>query len=128
MAYLLDTHTFLWFTNDDKLLSEKARKAISDPSTSKYISIATFREIAIKLKIGKLQLETSFQGLREQLTLNGFQLLNIEFEHTNEVCTLELHHADPFDRIIVAQAMVEKLTVITKDKNIAKYTEVQTVW
>lgn len=82
---------------------------------------------SIKLKINKLHLNMSFGDIREQLSINGFQLHNIDFEHTDKVSTLELHHADPFDRIIIAQALVEQLTVIGIDKNIAKYTDVQTV-
>ena len=128
MRYLLDTHTFLWFINGDRQLSEKAKKAIDNPDAIKRISIASLWEIAIKLNIGKLKIDMTFENLWQQIDKNGFELLPIKFEHTLELCSLELHHRDPFDRMIIAQSLVEDLTLISKDSNVAKYEGLRILW
>ncbi len=121
MEYLLDTHTFLWFINGDKELSKKAKNSIADPDASKFISIASTWEIAIKVNLGKLKLDMPFEELKQQIILNGFEILPITFEHTLKLCSLEHIHSDPFDRIIITQAYAENLTVISKDGNFSKY-------
>ena len=128
MRYLLDTHTFLWFITDDKQLSQKATKVIVNPDAVKYVSMASLWEIAIKLNIGKLELDMSYDELLQQMDINGFSLLPIEFAHTSALCTLEFHHGDPFDRLIIAQALVENLVAISKDKNFTKYDGLQLIW
>jgi len=128
MDYLLDTHTFLWFINDDRQLSRKASNAIANPDVTKYVSMASFWEIAIKLNIGKIELDMPFRELRQQMDINGFEFLPIKFEHTATLCTLEIHHRDPFDRIIIVQALVENLMVISKDKNFIQYQGLQLLW
>jgi len=128
MEYLLDTHTFLWFINGDAQLSIKAKEAISDPDAIKYISIASFWEIAIKLNLGKLSLDMSFVDLRQQVADNGFEILPITFAHTAELIPLELHHRDPFDRIIIAQSISERLILISKDGNFEKYRQLKMLW
>lgn len=120
MDYLLDTHTFLWFINGDPELSKNARNIIENGS-SKYISIATFWEIAIKVNIGKLELDMPFAELKVHAAKNGFELLPITFEHTNQLLNLPFHHKDPFDRIIISQAYCDNLTVISRDINFEKY-------
>jgi len=85
-------------------------------------------EIAIKLNIGKLELDFPYKTLTEQIDINGFELLHIGFEHTLAVSTLYLHHRDPFDRIIIAQALVEKLVIIGKDENFTKYQRLELLW
>ena len=79
MDYLLDTHTFLWFINDDEQLSVKAVEAIADPKAIKYVSMGSLWEIAIKLNIGKLELDFPYKTLTEQIDINGFELLHIGF-------------------------------------------------
>jgi len=128
MNYLLDTYTFLWFITDDKQLSGKATKAIVDPDAVKYVSMASFWEIAIKLNIGKLELDMPFDELLNQMDINGFLLLPIAFAHTSALCTLDLYHGDPFDRLIIAQALVENFIVISKDNNFTKYERLQLIW
>ncbi len=128
MEYLLDTHTFLWFINGDTQLSKKAREAIGDPDVIKYTSIASFWEIAIKVNLGKLSLDMPFIDLRQQVTDNGFEILPITFSHTAELITLDLHHRDPFDRIIIAQALSERLILISKDGNFEKYSQLKMLW
>lgn len=128
MEYLLDTHTFLWFINGDTQLSKKAREAIVDPDAIKYISIASFWEIAIKVNLGKLSLDMPYVDLRQQVTDNGFEILPITFSHTTELISLDLHHRDPFDRIIIAQAIIERLVLISKDGNFEKYGQLKLLW
>ena len=128
MEYLLDTHSFLWFINGDEQLSEKAKIVISDTDATKYISIISFWEIAIKISLGKLSLDMTYRDLRDQVILNGFDILPLTFEHTIELTSLDFHHRDPFDRIIIAQALTEKLVVISKDENFSKYNKLQLLW
>ena len=128
MEYLLDTHSFLWFINGDEQLSEKAKAAIIDSGAAKYISIASFWEIAIKVNLKKLHIEMPFQGLLQQVILNGFEVLPITFEHTTKLVTLELHHRDPFDRIIISQAQSDHLILISKDENFSKYDSLKLLW
>lgn len=127
MSYLLDTHAFLWFINGDKQLSGKARALIENPIHDSYISTATFWEMAIKLNLGKLQLDMSFRELYLEIEKNGFNLLPITIAHTENLISLGLYHRDPFDRMLISQAMVDKLTIITADSNFEKY-KVKQVW
>ena len=128
MRYLLDTHAFLWFINGDNQLSLKARQTIQDAANYKMVSIASLWEISIKLNIGKLQLDMPYKDLMWHMNINGFQLLPVQFEHTTTLTTLELHHGDPFDRIIISQALTEDLTVISRDKNFNEYRDLKLVW
>jgi len=128
MEYLLDTHTFLWFINGDAQLSKKAREAILDPDAIKYISIASFWEIAIKLNLGKLSLDIPYIDLRHHVAGNGFNILPITFTHTAELTSLDLHHRDPFDRIIIAQALSERQILVSKDANFEKYSQLKMLW
>jgi len=104
MNFLLDTHTFLWFINGDSEISKEAKEIIESPNNTKFVSIASFWEIAIKISIGKLHLEMPFQELETHTSKNGFQLLPITFQHTQQLINLPFHHKDPFDRILIAQA------------------------
>ncbi|TDE18553.1 type II toxin-antitoxin system VapC family toxin [Dyadobacter psychrotolerans] len=127
MNYLLDTHTFLWFIHGDNELSSHGRKIIENPDTSKFLSIVSFWEIAIKISIGKLHMDFPF-ALLEQLALeNGFEILPITIQHNNQIIDLPAHHKDPFDRIIIAQAICDNLTIIGKDPELKKY-EVEVCW
>lgn len=127
MDILLDTHTFIWFFNGDEQLSFKARKLIEDLKTRKFVSIASIWEVAIKIGLKKLFFDGNVNEVAELIEKNGFQILQISVDHTVAYEALELVHRDPFDRILVAQAMVEKMTIITKDDNIQKYI-VKTNW
>lgn len=125
MANLLDTHTVIWFLTGDSSLSSKAKNQIE--TEINYISIASIWEIAVKISLGKLVLNTPFQELASQLQQNHFSILPITFEDTLIVSTLPFHHRDPFDRIIIAQAITNKLQLITKDEHFNKY-EIEIVW
>jgi PIN domain nuclease of toxin-antitoxin system len=128
MEYLLDTHTFLWFINGDNQLSEKAKNAILDSEAVKYLSIVSLWEIAIKVSLGKLSLEMNYPDLRRHVIDNGFEILPITFEHTAALIDLALHHRDPFDRMIISQALSQQLMVIGKDENFSKYQGLKLLW
>ena len=99
MKLLLDTHTFLWFIMGSPNLCAHARALIEAVANEKFLGVASLWEIAIKLSIGKLTLSAPFDVLiPQQLSLNGFELLNIEIDHVALVATLPFHHRDPFDR------------------------------
>src|SRR2546421_10071724 len=112
MKLLLDTHTFLWFIMGSSNLSSNARALIEDLANEKFLSVASLWEIAIKLSIGRLALSAPFDVLiPQQLSLNGFELLNIEVGHAAVVAALPFHHRDPFDRLLIAQALVDRMAV-----------------
>lgn len=116
MKLLLDTHTFLWFIMGSPNLSVNARALIEDVANEKFLSVASLWEMAIKLSTGKLALAAPFELLvPQQLNLNGIELLNIKIEHTATVTSLPFHHRDPFDRMLIAQATVENMPVVSID-------------
>ncbi len=116
MNYLLDTHTFLWFINDDASLSSTAKALIEDPENTIYLSVASIWEMAIKVSLDKLEMPSPFTDfIDEQLDKNTIILLNIKTAHTGIVATLPFHHRDPFDRLIIAQSKVEDIPIIGKD-------------
>ncbi len=116
MKYLLNTHTVLWFLKGDKKLSDKARRLIDSPRNSKFLSIVSLWEIAVKVSLGKLVLDKSFERLfPEQLYFNRIKVLDITVDSLIKLTTLPFHHRDPFDRLIIAQALVEGLPIIGTD-------------
>lgn len=128
MNYLLDTHTFLWFLEGNNNLSEKARISIENTENIKFISIASIWEVAIKLNLGKLKLDIKLEELKEEILKNNFEILPLDFEHIIELSNLEEIHKDPFDRLIISQAISEKLTIISKDSNFSLYSRVKVFW
>ena len=128
MNILLDTHGFLWFINGDTQLPRTVQKTIAEPDTTVYLSIASVWEIAIKLSVGKLKLDVSFDALKEEVLLNGFEILPIEFQHLQALLNLDFYHRDPFDRIIIAQAISEGMTLISKDSHFSNYKELKLLW
>ena len=128
MRVLLDTHTFLWFALDDASLGAAARASIVDPGTEKLISPAPYWEIAIKMSTGKLRLGQPFeQFMHAGIEGNGFTVLPITVKHAAVVATLPFHHRDPFDRLLVAQALAEDIPVATADAVFDRY-GVRRVW
>ena len=122
MRLLLDTHALLWFCEGNTALSAAARGAMEDSSNELYVSHATPWEVAIKLSLGKLELQTSYDALFPGvLDANGFQLLPLSLEHYRTLIPLPRHHGDPFDRLLIAQALVEGLTLITCDPQFPAY-------
>ena len=127
MNILLDTHTFLWFLGGNSELSKQARAFIENPKLDKYISIASFWEIAIKNSLGKLTLDVPFTELKTEAVKNSFQILPITFEDTLQLSTLPFHHRDPFDRIIVSQAKGNNLMLLSSDNSFKLY-DIHLLW
>ena len=118
MKILLDTHILLWAISDPDKLSAEHREIIENPDNVIFISIATLWELTIKQAIGKIDLPDSFLL---DVTHNGYETLKIEVSHLIELKKLPLHHRDPFDRIIIAQALSENCKLLTIDHEILKY-------
>jgi PIN domain nuclease of toxin-antitoxin system len=128
MKALLDTHAFLWWITDDPKLSPVVREILGDENNEMFVSAATGWEIAIKAQLGKLQLPDEPRGfILEQLRINGFQNLPIQMTHALHVLNLPIYHRDPFDRILIAQAQVEGIPILTNDPQIAQY-RVEVIW
>lgn len=127
MSYLLDTHTFIWFINGDTSLPNKVVSEIRDLKNQCFISIASIWEIAIKSKLNKLELFSDFDKIIEFLDENQIEVLPIGFNHILTLNNLEFHHRDPFDRILIAQAITEELILLSKDKNFTFY-DVNVFW
>lgn len=122
MRYLLDTHTFLWFINDDMALSGHAKGLIEHPDHDIYLSVVSIWEMAIKISLGKLALPTPFEDfITSQIANNNITLLDIKIVHATGILGLPFHHRDPFDRLILAQAQYEKLTIIGNDSIFSNY-------
>lgn len=116
MRLLLDTHTFLWFLLDDPRLSTTGRDLIDDPANDVEVSPATYWEIAIKISIGKYELPEPYDiFIQREIATNDFRILPIEPMHTAVLITLPYHHRDPFDRLLIAQAIVEALPILSVD-------------
>ncbi len=118
MTLLLDTHVLLWWLDDPKLLSKAAQRAIREGGNTVYVSAAVVWEIAIKKALGKL---TAPDDLEAPMTASRFLPLPITIPHALAVLTLPDHHRDPFDRMLIAQALHEKLRLVTRDQDIQKY-------
>ena len=128
MKYLLDTHAFLWFVTDDKRLSAKARSLIKNSQNVVYFSAASAWEMSIKIRLGRLTIEEELEPfIIKQLSDNNFNTLSITIFHSIYTSKLPEIHKDPFDRMIIAQAQVEDMPLISRDKNIKKY-KVPVVW
>lgn len=127
MAFLLDTHAFLWFAAGDKLLPETIKSKIPDINQPCYLSVASLWEITIKNQIGKLTLGISLRELFEFTEINQIEIIPISLDHLLTLSKLPPVHNDPFDRIIVAQAISEKLALISQDKGLKKY-KVRQLW
>lgn len=122
MKLLLDTHTFLWFIMGNPKLSANARTFIEDQANEKFLSVASLWEIAIKVSIGKLALSAPFDTLiPQQLSVNGFELLRLEIAHAAALINLPFHHRDPFDRLLIAQALVEQMQIVSIDSTFDAY-------
>ena len=127
-ALLLDTHTFLWLATDDGRLSQTARELVIDPATQLFLSVGSIWEMAIKKGLGRIELAIPLSRLvEEQLKDLRTNLLEIRCEHALLVETLPFHHRDPFDRLLVAQAIEEKLSLLSADEQLDAY-PVDRVW
>lgn len=122
MRHLADSHALLWYAIDDPKLSHTAKALMLDPANEILISPASYWEIAIKVSIGKLNLQQPYEDFTDAcLNKYGFNILPIEPKHTAALITLPFHHKDPFDRVLVAQALVEQLPIIGNDSSMDAY-------
>lgn len=122
MRLLLDTHAFLWFLLNDPQLSSKALTLIGDPANDIEISPASYWEIAIKIGLGKYSLPEPFLTFMErEIPANHFNILPIALRHAALVCNLPHHHGDPFDRMLVAQALAEQIGIVSADAVLDQY-------
>jgi PIN domain nuclease of toxin-antitoxin system len=115
---LLDTHVLLWWLSDDRRLSAPAHRAIAEGANIVFVSVAALWEIRIKEAIGKLRLPDNFAAT---LDAENFEILDVKAKHVHALSELPLVHRDPFDRILISQAITEKLRLVTRDKTIQRY-------
>lgn len=127
MTLLLDTHAFIWFSENDARLSHLAKEAIESPAHTRFVSMATFWEMAIKISIGRLPLLKDLKEIIAEVQANGFDLLPILPTHILKVENLPYFHRDPFDRMLIAQALVEDFTLISNENLFDQY-NVQRIW
>ena len=122
MRLLLDTHGFLWFFTDDPQLSAAALAVIADPRNEVLVSPASYWEIAVKVSLGKYPLTVPFEQFwTAGIGGNGFVILPIALPHAAVLSSLPMHHKDPFDRMILAQAIAEQIPVVTVDSAFSSY-------
>ncbi len=127
MSYLADTHALLWYVREPERVSRKAWALLESPEEPVFFSMASVWEIAIKLSLGKLKIDATVGEFVQAQVRNGFQLLPIQVQHVARVAELPLEHRDPFDRLIIAQALVSGLEIITADPAFDRY-PVGTIW
>lgn len=125
---LLDTHVLLWWNLDDDRLSSAARDVIRDGRTEVLVSVASLWEVAIKAAKGKIELPIAADAyLDDRLRSNRWSTLSIDQRHVLHAAALPMIHADPFDRVLVAQARLESIPIVTIDPAITRY-DVETIW
>ncbi|MDR0814911.1 MAG: type II toxin-antitoxin system VapC family toxin [Bacteroidales bacterium] len=127
MRLLIDTQSFIWFSEDDKRLPTAVRTMMDDNTNSLVISIASFWEITIKMSLGKLILSENIETMINMAVNNGFEILPIKPTHLISLSALDLFHKDPFDRIIIAQAITENMSTISSDNIFSSY-PVNNIW
>ena len=128
MKLLLDTHTFIWWRDTPENLSARAYEAISSTESDIYLSVVAVWEIQIKRAIGKIEVKGSLHdAIRAERDANGFRILSVELAHSLNIENLPPIHGDPFDRMLIAQAMVEEMTVVTVDPKFTEY-GVKVLW
>ncbi|MEL6470517.1 MAG: type II toxin-antitoxin system VapC family toxin [Cyanobacteria bacterium J06623_4] len=127
MSFLIDTHAFLWYIQASERLSQRAADILEDHNQRLYFSIASLWEISIKMGLGKLKIDNSFHELEALLSSLSIEILPITFADTETYLSLPLHHRDPFDRILIAQAISRSLSIITADSAFDTYS-IDTLW
>lgn len=128
MQVLLDTHVFIWTITAPEKISPRAQQVFYDSNNVLHVSLISLWEIVIKERLGKLKLSIDLeQFVAEQQRINGVQILPLEFGHLLKLAELPLHHNDPFDRALIAQAAAENLTLVTRDAVFNQY-PVSTLW
>ena len=119
--FLIDTHILLWLMLEPNKLSKKVKSTLKNFDNELFVSKISLWEIAIKMKIGKLDIKMNFDDIFDILENNDLKLLDLSNKHIAKTLLFDLHHRDPFDRMLIAQAKTENMTIITKDKSFSKY-------
>ena len=128
MRLLLDTHAFLWWVDGTHPLGRRAKTAIADPTAEVFLSIASAWELAIKVSLGKLRLPKPVDRfLPEQLSINGFSMLEASLRHVSRVADMPFHHRDPFDRVLIAQSLIEEMPIVSNERVFEAY-GVNRIW
>jgi len=121
MRLLLDTHTVLWFINDDSRLPPHIREMLNDKSNVVRVSMISLWEMSIKSRLGKLELHRSLADIVRHLHANGFRLLTMDLSHVYRLDTLDHHHRDPFDRMLIAQSLADGFVFVGCDEVFDRY-------
>lgn len=127
MRFLLDTHTVIWYVEDDAKIPAKAKKAMEDADSELFVSVVSLWELAIKVSLGKLKLPMPVRDIAEELRENKASFIPISEEHALATERLPWHHRDPFDRMLAAQARHEGLTLVSVDEIFDQY-DVARIW
>lgn len=128
MRLLLDTHAFLWFVLNDSRLSSIARSAIANPDNTVLFSPASYWEIAIKISVGKYSIPGGFaEFIQQQIDGNDFTIQPVLVSHAAQVASLPFHHRDPFDRLLIAQSIVENVPLVSADGTFDEYS-IDRIW
>ena len=127
MKWIVDTHAFLWFVAGQDRLGPDALKIMAANDSELYLSAGSVWEMAIKVSLGRLQLQDPFETFLTERMEEGVRWLPVELKHLFSVASLPFHHRDPFDRLIIAQALCEELPILTRDPIFKAY-GVHTVW
>ncbi|MCL2108311.1 MAG: type II toxin-antitoxin system VapC family toxin [Oscillospiraceae bacterium] len=127
MRYLLDTHVIIWYFDDSPKLPQKIAEIIDNPKNKVCISSASLWEITLKMNIGKLDIDFTLDELLNAIKDNDFDVLQIEDRYLQGLSTLPFIHKDPFDRLLIATAKAERMSILTADENIQRY-DVQWIW
>ena len=128
MKVLLDTHALLWLLAGDKRLSKTSRKVFLNIENRLYFSIASLWEICIKKSLGKISLKNKWlDTIQEEMKSNSIQWLPVEVSHCVKVIDLPFYHRDPFDRILIAQAMTEDMAILSSDSRLSAY-DIKCIW
>lgn len=128
MKYLLDTHALIWFFSGNPKLSKKVRILMENEDVTKFISLVSVWEMGIKQSKSKLTLAVPLeQYIQEKLTLEDYKILPITLKQLAKITTLPFHHNDPFDRLLIAQAIIEKIPILSKDTAFEPY-QIEVIW
>lgn len=127
MRFLIDTHVLIWCLNGDSALPSKWVKILDIAENIPVVSIVSLWEISIKMSLKKLEITNTLEQIHTYITSNGFEILSINLAHLNTLLTLPHHRKDPFDRLLIAQAFTENLSIISADRHFGSY-PVDVIW
>lgn len=117
MNFLLDTHVLLWMLSNSKFISQNVLSILKDKNNNLWVSTISLWEIALKSSLGKLKMEMDIDELVKEIIMNDIELITINIEHIKGINDLPFHHRDPFDKMLISQAVSEKMILLSKDSN-----------